>query len=141
MRFVTRVYVDVVGDLFHVGHLSLFKKARALFEDPHLIVGIHSDKAVESYKRLPIICQEQRYEMIKSCRLVDEIIEEAPLFVDENFINENKIDCVVHGDDMSKSLEDQHRIIREMNIVKYVEYTKGISTSKIINRIHSRKTR
>lgn len=138
---MTRVYVDIVGDLFHIGHLNLFKKARALFENPYLIVGVHSDKSVESYKRRPVICQEQRYEMIKSCRLVDEIIEAAPLFLDENFINENKIVCVVHGDDMSKSLKDQHRIIREMNIVKYVEYTKGISTSQIINKIHSRKTR
>tara|TARA_R110001592_G_scaffold149786_5_gene375308 strand:+ start:76 stop:507 length:432 start_codon:yes stop_codon:yes gene_type:complete len=137
---MTRVYVDIVGDLFHIGHINLFKQAKLLFDDTYLIVGIHSDRDVESYKRTPIICQENRYEVIRHCCLVDEIIEAAPLCLDTNFINKNNIDYVVHGDDMSASLEDQHKIIRKMNIVKYVEYTKGISTSQIINRIQSRKT-
>ena len=46
-----RVYVDMVGDLFHIGHINMFKQARELGD--YLIVGVHSDKAVESYKRTP----------------------------------------------------------------------------------------
>jgi|TARA_R100000081_G_C4668651_1_gene91375 cytidyltransferase-like protein len=137
---MTRVYVDIVGDLFHIGHINLFKKARALFEKPYLIVGVHSDRDVESYKRTPVICQEQRYEMIRCCRLVDKVIESAPLVITKDYIEQNKIDYVVHGDDFSESLKIQHEVPISMKIVKYVEYTKDISTSKIINKIHSSKT-
>ena len=49
---MTRVYVDIVGDLFHVGHINLFKQARALFNDSFLIVGVHSDKDVESLSQI-----------------------------------------------------------------------------------------
>ena len=63
---MTRVYLDIVADLFHIGHLNLFKKAKLLDTDVYLIVGIHSDESVESYKRVPIIKQEQRYEIVRS---------------------------------------------------------------------------
>ena len=138
---MTRVYVDIVGDLFHIGHINLFKKARALFSNPYLIVGVHSDKDVESYKRIPVICQEQRYEMIRCCRLVDEVIESAPLTITKEYIEQHKIDYVVHGNDFSESLNMQHKVAIEMKIVKYVEYTKGISTTEIINRISDGKLR
>ena len=35
---MTRVYVDIVGDLFHIGHLNLFKKAKALYDNSSLIL-------------------------------------------------------------------------------------------------------
>lgn len=135
-----RVYVDIVGDLFHVGHLNCFRKARELFDSPVcLIVGIHSDSAVASYKRVPIINEEHRYEMIRSCRLVDEVIEAAPLAMTKEFILENKIDFVVHGDDITEELKRQYLVPAKLGIVKYVPYTKGISTTEIIKRITTRE--
>ncbi len=131
-----RVYVDVVADLFHVGHINLFKKARELGD--YLIVGVHSDKAVESYKRKPIIAEQQRYEMVKYCRLVDEVIEAAPLTITEDFIRENSIDLVVHGDDFQKG-HKQHEVPVEMGIMCYVPYTGGISTTEIIEKIRKMK--
>ncbi len=136
---MTRVYVDIVGDLFHVGHINLFKQAIELFDDTYLIVGVHSDIAVKSYKRLPVICQEQRYEIVKNCRLVDEVIESAPLIITKEFIKHHKIDYVVHGNDMSESLKLQHNTPVKMNIAKYVKYTKGISTTSIIKKIIDRE--
>ena len=80
-----RVYVDMVADLFHVGHLNLIQSARK-FGDT-LIVGIHSDEDVSSYKRMPIINEKDRYEMVRSCRYVDEVIEEAPLKITKEFLD------------------------------------------------------
>tara|TARA_R100000808_G_C2147499_1_gene155472 strand:- start:1329 stop:1736 length:408 start_codon:yes stop_codon:yes gene_type:complete len=132
-----RVYVDMVADLFHVGHLNLIQSARK-FGDT-LIVGIHSDEDVSSYKRMPIINEKDRYEMVRSCRYVDEVIEEAPLKITKEFLEKNKIDFVVHGDDVSDELKRQHQVPLELGIVKYVPYTKGVSTTEIIGKIRETK--
>ena len=132
-----RVYLDVVGDLFHIGHINIFKQARELGD--YLIVGIHSDSSVESYKRKPIISEYDRYEMIRNCRLVDEVIEDAPLVLTKEYIKNNKIDFVVHGDDKNPHFEYQHKAALEMGIMKYLKYTDGISTSEIISKIKEKK--
>ena len=51
-------------DLFHVGHLNLFRQAKE-FGD-YLIVGVHSDDSVKSYKRLPIFNEKDRYDLIQN---------------------------------------------------------------------------
>lgn len=133
-----RVYVDMVADLFHVGHLNLIQAARK-FGDV-LVVGVHSDDDVASYKRIPVISEANRYEMVRSCRYVDEVIEAAPLKITKEFLEENKINFVVHGDDISEELKSQHQVPIDMGIVKYVPYTDGISTTKIIVKIQQIKS-
>ena len=128
-----RVYCDVVGDLFHTGHLNLFRQAKE--HGSFLIVGVHSDKSVESYKRKPIYSENDRYSLISNCKLVDQIIEDAPLTISKEFIIDNNIDVVVHGNDKNPQFEIQHKVPLDMGIMRYVEYTKGISTSEIIDRI------
>ena len=132
---MTRVYVDMVGDLFHVGHLNIIKKARALGD--YLIVGVHSDEAVASYKRSPIIKHGDRVQIIESCRYVDEVIAGAPLVITEDFINQHNISLVVHGSDRSEAIQAQHEIPMRLGIVKYLPYTTGVSTSDLISRIES----
>jgi len=128
-----RVYLDMVADLFHVGHLNLIKTAHEMGD--YVIVGVHSDKDVESYKRVPIINERQRYEIVKSCKYVDEIIEEAPLVITEQFLLRHRIDFVLHGDDISDEISKQHKVPLEKNMVKYVPYTNGVSTTEIIDKI------
>ena len=137
---MTRVYVDVVGDLFHIGHINMFKKARSLFKEPYLIVGVHADKDVASYKRSPIISESDRYEIIRNCKLVDEVIESSPLYITKKFIIENDIHYVVHGDDISEELKRQHKVPSDLGIVRYVPYTSGVSTTEIINKIKNTKS-
>src|SRR3989304_22586 len=96
-----RVYIDMVGDLFHVGHINAIKNARK-FGD-YLIVGVCGDEACTSYKRLPILTHEERVAAIKACRYVDEVIPNAPVAVTAEFIDEHNIDVVVHGDDFDQA--------------------------------------
>lgn len=128
-----RVYADVVGDLFHIGHLNLFRQAKE-FGD-YLIVGVHSDKSVKSYKRTPVFNERDRYDLIQNCRLVDEVVKDAPLILSKDFIEKNSIDVVVHGDDKSVHFEEQHKVPLEMGLMKYLKYTEGISTTQIIEKI------
>lgn len=128
---MTRVYVDGVFDLFHIGHINLLKKAKEYGDI--LIVGIITDKDTESYKRTPIIEHKNRIEMLRHCKIVDEVIENPPLVITKDFIQNNSIDLVVHADDSKQ--EAFFKIPIELGIMKYVPYTASISTTKIINKI------
>lgn len=86
------IYVDMCGDLLHYGHIIFLEKAKKLGDK--LIVGIHSDKTIESYKRTPICTMRERIELIKAVKWVDEVIEDAPLFITEDYIEKNKINKI-----------------------------------------------
>lgn len=132
-----RVYADIVGDLFHAGHVEFFKKARSYGD--YLIIGVLSDEAVASYKRVPILTLNERVAIIKACRYVDEVIVAPPLTASEEWLKEHRIDVVVHGDDFNESLlREQYGPAIDMGIFKMVSYTKGISTTNIIQRIVDR---
>ena len=132
-----RVYTSMVGDLFHFGHVELLRQAKS-FGD-YLIVGLISDEVATPYKRKPILTLKERTNTMKGCKYIDEVIPGTPLTVTKDFIKKHKIDVVVHGDDFNmqkieRFLKDPH----EKGILKIVPYTKGISTTTIINRIKSR---
>jgi cytidyltransferase-like protein len=129
-----RIYVDIVGDLFHAGHIEFLKKARS-FGD-YLIVGVLADDVVEGYKRVPILSLEDRVKMVEACRYVDQVVAAPPLRLTREMIEELQIDYVVHGDDFNMNLiQDQYGVSWEMGIFRTVPYTKGISTTDIIKRI------
>jgi cytidyltransferase-like protein len=134
---MTRVYVDVVGDLCHAGHIAFFKKAKSFGN--YLIVGVLADEVVEEYKRTPVLSLEERVETIRACKYVDEVVVAPPLRLTEELVKQYKIDYVVHGDDFNKDLlEDQYGVALKLGIFRTVPYTKGISTTDIIERIVSR---
>jgi len=69
-------YTTGVYDLFHIGHLRCFIDAKELCEK--LIVGVSTDELVLDYKhRLPVIPFEERFEIIKSIKYVDEVVPQT----------------------------------------------------------------
>ena len=83
--------------MFHKGHVLHLKKIKELDnQNNYLIVGIISDKDAEYYKQLPIYDQENRKSLIESCKYIDKVIENAPLIINEKFIQKHKIDLVCH---------------------------------------------
>ena len=129
-----RVYVDMVADLFHHGHVELLRQARGLGD--YLLVGVHADDAVLAHKRQPILTMEERVACVAGCRYVDEVLPNAPWITDRAWIEKHNIDLVVHGSDYSQEdLIDTHSVPIEMGILRTVEYTPRISTTEIIRRI------
>jgi len=126
-----KVYTSGVFDLFHVGHVSVLNKAKQ-FGD-YLIVGVHSDEDVESYKRTPIISCEQRCEIIRNIKCVDEVIV-APLTpnIDASFYELNEIDIHVAGDNMQHMYELPHK----MGIMRYVPRSPSTNSTAIINKLN-----
>jgi cytidyltransferase-like protein len=133
----TRVYVDMVGDLFHAGHVELLRAARE-FGD-WLVVGVLSDAVVASYKRKPIMTLAERVAVIAACRYVDEVLPDAPFRVTTEFLERHDLSVVVHGDDISQAvIEDVFGSIAAAGKLRLVTYTAGISTTEIIRRVHER---
>ena len=69
----------------NIGHLNLFKRIKDNFGK--LIVGVHSDEQVVTYKNKPIIPYKDRFEIVKSCKYVDDVYENADLVVTDNLLN------------------------------------------------------
>jgi cytidyltransferase-like protein len=131
------VYVDIVGDLFHAGHVEFLKKAKSFGN--YLIVGVLADDVVQGYKRIPVISLEDRVKVIAACKYVDEVVVAPPLRLTEEMVRSLGIDYVVHGDDFNKDLlEDQYGVALKLGLFRTVPYTSGISTTDIIQRIITR---
>jgi glycerol-3-phosphate cytidylyltransferase len=132
------VYVIGVFDLFHRGHVELLKKARALGDK--LIVAINGDNFTAKYKRPPIYCEDDRLAIISSSKYVDEsfVIDQ---YDNKEVIIEHDIDIIVHGNDWDlEGYKEQIRVddafLKEHDVeLLMLEYTEGISTSGIIEKI------
>lgn len=132
---MTRVYADMVADLFHYGHAEFLRRASQLGDT--LLVGIHSDATVASYKRRPVLTMRERIGVVEACRYVDEVIADAPLSVGAEWIERHRIDLVVHGDDMDEdAMRRMYSTPAALGILRTVPYTAGISTSEILRRLH-----
>ena len=130
----SRVYVDMVGDLFHAGHVDLLRAARTHGE--YLIVGVLSDETAAAYKRTPIMTLAERVAVIEACRYVDEVVADAPFQVDDDFMAEHDIAVVVHGDDVSpQGAEEVYGSALAAGKLRYVPRTRGISTTDLIQRV------
>lgn len=134
---MTRVYVDMVADLFHFGHVEFLRMASEAGDV--LIVGVHSDATVEEYKRRPIMTMRERMSVVAGCRYVDEVVADAPLRIDKEWLETHRIDLVVHGDDLdAETATMMYGVPMEMGIFRTVPYTPGVSTSELFDRMRKR---
>ena len=127
-----RAYTDGVWDLFHIGHLKLFKKIKKKFG--YLIVGIHPDKLVANYKRKPIISHKDRIEIIKSIKYVDEVIENAP-FLTLDLIKKHNIEAAATTNTSSFACDAKDKCALEKLKIFYEFKSSKYHTSDIIKRI------
>lgn len=130
---VKTVYVAMSADILHIGHLNIIKEAAKL---GNLTVGILTDKAIASYKRLPYLPFETRSETVRSIKGVIDVIPQNTLDYTENLLK-LKPDFVVHGDDWKTGIQSRVRdkVIAALKdwggeLVE-PEYTSGISSTAI----------
>lgn len=129
--------VDMAADLFHRGHVKFLSLAREYFKDGpmvHLTVALHTDEQILSYKgRLPVQDFECRKSVLQSCRMVDEVMK-APDYFDKDF--SDQFDFLAHGDDLltwdQEKIDRFYSIFIKENKLILIPYTKGISTTKLI---------
>ena len=128
-----RVYVAMSADIIHPGHLNIIKEAAKLGD---VTVGVLTDAAIASYKRLPYMAYEQRAEVVRALKGVAEVIPQEQLDYIPNLLK-LKPDYVVHGTDWREGVQakTRQRVIDTLatwggQLVE-PEYTEGISSTQL----------
>ncbi|UPK74500.1 adenylyltransferase/cytidyltransferase family protein [Nocardioidaceae bacterium SCSIO 66511] len=120
-------------DVFHVGHVRLLERARALGD--RLVVGVSSDALNISKKgRPPVYAQDERMEIVASLRAVDEVFVEESLELKREYIIEHKADILTMGDDWKGRFDEMSDLCE----VVYFPRTPSVSTTALIEHISNR---
>jgi phosphoenolpyruvate phosphomutase len=131
------VYVGMSADIIHPGHLNILHEAQKY---GRVIVGVLTDEAIASYKRLPYLNYEQRAMVVKDLKGVSEVIPQTTLDYRPN-LEKIRPDYVVHGDDWKQGVQAKTRqdIIDKLaewgGVVVDIPYTKGISSTMLNERL------
>ncbi|MBR4456197.1 MAG: adenylyltransferase/cytidyltransferase family protein [Solobacterium sp.] len=134
------VYVPMAADIVHPGHVNILKTA-AQYGD--VIVGLFTDEAIASYKRVPYMKYEQRRAVIENMKGVVQVIPQVTKDYEPN-LRLLKPDYMVHGTDWREGplAKVRQKAIDTMaewgGKVIEPEYTQGVSTSQIIHMIEER---
>lgn len=130
-----KVYVGMSADLIHSGHVNILVEASKLGS---VTVGLLTDEAIASYKRLPILSFEQREAVISNIKGVDKLVRQDTLDYVSN-LEQLKPDYVVHGDDWRVGVQAATRQRVIDCLAKWggklieIPYTEGISSTSLIN--------
>ncbi|MDY5303538.1 MAG: adenylyltransferase/cytidyltransferase family protein [Campylobacter sp.] len=134
------VYVPMAVDILHPGHINIIKEAAKYGK---VIVGLFSDEAIKSYKRVPYMNYEMRKIIIENVKGVDEVICQEIKDYSPNLIK-LKPKYMVHGTDWRQGpLADVRQKAIDLMAswggeVIEPEYTKGVSSSQLIKTIKER---
>lgn len=131
------VYIAMSADVIHQGHINIINEGRKYGK---VIIGLLTDEAIATYKRLPILSYEERKTIFENIKGVDEVVQQKTLDYSEN-LEKFKPDYVVHGDDWRFGVQ---KIIRKKVIETLskwngqlieVPYTKDISCTEMEKKV------
>ena len=127
-------YIAGVFDLFHIGHLNMFRRAKEQCE--YLIVGVVTDEGVRKFKHTePFIPFEERIEMVRGCRYVDEAVEIPLAFRGtRDAWRLHHFDCQFSGSDYADDpywLADKEFLEEHGAQMEFFPYTEQTSSTNI----------
>lgn len=134
-------YIAGVFDLFHVGHLNMFKRAKE--QCRYLIVGVVSDEGVRLNKQAePFVPFEERIEMVRSCRYVDEAVKLSLNFAGtRDIFKKYHFDVQFSGSDYEHDpawLSEKEFLEKNGSTMVFFPYTQSTSSTKLKKAIEGR---
>ena len=131
-------YTTGVYDMFHIGHLNVIRRAKEQCE--HLIVGVTTDELCYRRKnKYPIICEQDRMEIIKAIRYVDEVVLQEDMDKLSSVIKYHA-DAVFVGSDWqgTEAWKKYEQEFSEVGCtVVYLDHTDGISSTILRDRLNN----
>lgn len=133
------VYLGMIGDIMHPGLINIINEG-ARYGD--VMIGLFTDKAIATHKRLPYLTYEQRKNVIENIKGVASIVAQDEWSYVPNLLK-YKPDYIIHGDDWlygpDKYIRDEVFKVMEKLGGEVIEipYTKGISASALKEEIDS----
>ena len=134
-----KVYLGMIADIMHPGLINIINEG-AKYGD--VIIGLFTDKAIATHKRLPYLTYEQRETVVRSIHGVSDVVPQDDWSYVPNLVK-YKPDYIIHGDDW---LEGPDKYIRD-EVFKVMEglggkvieipYTKGITSSGLAEELES----
>ena len=129
-----RVITFGTFDIFHVGHLHILERAKAL--GSLLIVGVSSDQLNFDKKgRYPVYPEHERVRIIQAMNVVDEVFVEHSLAQKRAYLTRYQADILVMGDDWKGKFDEFNDICQ----VVYLTRTPSISTTEVIEIVKNIK--
>lgn len=123
---MTRVITFGTFDLLHIGHIKIMQRAKEYGDE--LIVGVSSDELNFKKKNIyPIYNQDDRMEIIRNIKCVDQVFLEESLEKKREYILKHKADILIMGSDWEGKFDEFNDICK----VIYLPRTKGISSTMV----------
>lgn len=134
-------YIAGVFDLFHIGHLNMFKRAKE--QCNYLIVGVVSDEGVRLNKQAePYVPFEERIEMVRACKYVDEAVKLPLDFAGtRDMFKIYHFDVQFSGSDYENDpawLTEKEWLENNGSTMVFFPYTKSTSSTKLKKAIEVR---
>ena len=134
-----KVYLGMIADIMHPGLINIINKGA---EYGDVIIGLFTDKAIATHKRLPYLTYEQRETVVRSIHGVADVVPQDEWSYVPNLLK-YKPDYIIHGDDWQegpdKYIRDEVFKVMEAMGGKVIEipYTKGITSSGLAEELES----
>lgn len=134
-----KVYLGLTADIIHPGIINIINEGA---KHGQLIIGLLTDSAIVSHKRLPYLTYEQRKQVVENIKGVSEVVPQEDWSYIPN-LKKLKPDFIIHGDDwksgsLSKIRDEVIEVMKEWGgEVIEVPYTKGINSSALASNMHS----
>lgn len=133
------VYLGMIGDIMHPGLINIINEGTKYGD---VMIGLFTDKAIATHKRLPYLTYEQRKNVIENIKGVSSIVPQDEWSYVPNLLK-YKPDYIIHGDDWlqgpDKYIRDEVFKVMEKLGGEVIEipYTKGISASGLKEEMDS----
>ncbi len=134
-----KVYLGMIADIMHPGLINIINEGTKYGD---VIIGLFTDKAIATHKRLPYLTYEQRETVVRSIHGVADVVPQDDWSYVPNLVK-YKPDYIIHGDDWlegpDKYIRDEVFKVMESLGGKVIEipYTKGITSSGLAEELES----